>query len=186
MVKIDLEAPDAGLIPDAVGLQLALRDLFAHHGDEPRPILARMVRTMVLDHLEQARWSEAGEGFRARLDAAVWPRGVPWKRPLRPGALDYWHINAHGLDHLDELLGALLPHGARGVTEMGRVAWIGAHPDRRETVQVCLLTGAWHEPQTGRGGQDLIGFVAYVTGQSQGQAARWLATFCGIAGRRHA
>jgi len=191
MATIDLEASPASLIPYAPALQAKLRDLFTVHDEESLHVLAMMdrgdlIRKTVLDHLRQARWSAAGEGFRSRLDAAAWPRGAPWKRPLRPGALDFWHVHAHALDQLDELLGALLPHGARGRTELGSIAWIGSHPDRPETVQVCLLTGRWHEPATGRGGPDLISLVAYLTGQGQGQAARWLARFCKIEGRRYA
>lgn len=181
----------ASPIPDAAALQASLRHLFAALDAEPLHIMAMtdcgaLVRNTVLDHLQEARWAAAGEGFRARLDAAAWPRGAPWKRPLRPGGLDFWHIHAHALDQLDDLLGALLPHGATGRTELGSIAWIGSHPDRPETVQVCLLTGRWNEPRTGRGGPDLVGLVAYLTGESQGTAARWLARFCMIEGRRHA
>lgn len=181
----------ASPIPDATALQASLRHLFAALDAEPLHVMAMtdcgaLVRNTVLDHLRQARWSEAGKGFRARLDAAAWPRGAPWKQQPRAGGLDFWHIHAHALDQLDDVLGALLPHGATGRTELGSIAWIGSHPDRPETVQVCLLTGRWHEPGTGRGGPDLVGLVAYLTGQGQGQAVRWLAKFYRIEGRRYA
>lgn len=111
---------------------------------------------------------------------------MPWKRPLRPGQMDFWRIHAFALDRLDELLELLLPEGAEGITNRGIVAWTGWHPDRPTIVVVNLLTGAWDEPQTGRGGADLIGLVAHLCGLGQGQAARWLADWTGIEGQRYA
>lgn len=190
MGTIDLKAPDAGLIPYAPALQAKLRDLFAILDDEPLHLLAmtdrgELIRRTVQDHLQQARWSDAGEGFRTRLDTSAWPRGAPWKRTLGTGGLDVWHVHAHSLDRLDDLLSALLPHGSEGITDLGNVAWIGWHPNRLETMQVCLVTGGWHEPATGRGGPDLVGLVGYLTGQDQGQATRWLARFCRVEGYRY-
>lgn len=165
----------ADLIHHPALLQAAMRD-----------VSAEMVRRDVLDHVAGCRLSAAGDRFRARMDAAAWPRGLPWKRPLRPGGLDFWRIHAFALDFLPELLAVLLPEGARTITGGGADAWVGWHPDRPEPIAVCLLGGAWDEPGTGAGGRDLVGLVAHLTGQGQGQAARWLAGFCGIEGRRHA
>lgn len=106
---------------------------------------------------------------------------MPWKRTVPPGQLDFWRIHAFALDQLDDLLAVLLPNGTReGAT------WGGWHPDRPGMVNVCLLGGAWDEPGTGRGGRDLVSLVAYLGGLGQGQAARWLASWTGIEGRRYA
>ena len=130
----------------------------------------------------------AGEQFRRRLDAEIWPKGLPWERRIRPGDIDFWRIHAFGLEVLDELLSILLPIGAEGFTTLGSLAWIGSHPDRSTVVAVNLLTGAWDDPVIGAGGPDLISLVAHLAGIGQGQAARWLAEWCGLpaGGRRYA
>jgi len=127
------------------------------------------------------RLSIAGEPWRRRLDAEIWPKGLPWERPVRVGSIDFGRVHAFALDQIDELLDLLLPYGAEGAAY-----WVGWHPDGGEALVVNLLTGAWDAPGSGRGGADLVSLVAGVGGISQGAAARWLAAWSGISGRRYA
>lgn len=128
----------------------------------------------------------AAEPFRRRLDAEAWPRGLPWERRVRSGQLDFWRTHCFALDRLDELLGALLPSGGKGFTAKGIYAWTGWHPDRPIAVSVCLLTGRWDEPETGKGGGDLVSLAAHLFGVSQLDGARILAEWCEIDGCRYA
>ncbi len=130
--------------------------------------------------------SEAGAAFRARLDAEIWPKDAPWERPRKPGHLDFWRIHCAALDRLDELLALLLPNGREGSTALGELVWVGLLPHWQGIIFVNLMTGAWNEPAAERGGRDLIGLAARMGGMGQGQAARWLAEWTGIEGRRHA
>lgn len=129
---------------------------------------------------QDASLSIAGQRFRDSLDAELWPRGVPWKATVQPGRIDFWRCHAHALDRLGGLLVALLPDGScRGSY------WIGRHPNHPYAIAVCLLCGAWDEPETGLGGRDLVSLTAHLGGIGQVQAARWLADWAGISVRRH-
>ena len=103
------------------------------------------------------------------------PLTVPWQPPpSTPGRLDFWRIHALALDRLADLLAAFLPVGS----ETADACWEGWHPQRYVLVRVCLLSGAWSEPSTGRSGPDLVSLIAHLFGLRQGAAAarlaRWL------------
>ena len=209
MGTVDLARPaDIGPIPNAEALQQSLRDCLTKYepllreqasyllpadmipadltdADLAEAALAALVRQRVLRHLEAEWQAAAGAAFCASLDRSAWPGGAPWTRNPKPGAPDFWRIHSIALDNLPELLASLLPYGGYTVNDGGFTVWRGQHQDRPEPVEVDVLCGGWSEPRTGCGGADLVSFVGHVTGQGQGQAARWLSRFFSVPAVRY-
>jgi hypothetical protein len=125
----------------------------------------------------------------ATVEMEKWMAGrLSWQpRPARPGQIDFHRIHAMALDHLAELIAHILPNG-REQTGFGgaRWCWVGSHPQRPEMVEVCLLIGAWNEPNSGRAGRDLCSLYSHMFGVSAGRGAHMLAEFCGLELRQYA
>ena len=107
-------------------------------------------------------------------------RNLVPKGAVRNGAVDFEAINAAALPHLPTLCARWLPDGRREGHE-----WSSRNPrrvDRRPgSFKVNLVTGQWADfaLSDARGG-DLVSLAAYLSGQSQTQAARALATMLGL------
>lgn len=130
-----------------------------------------------LEDYEYGYWIIAAVEFR-RIE---YGRNPPARHPgVPPGSLDFFRLHALALDRLDELLAFILPEGHEGPTASGRWVWFGHHPQRPELVTVCLLTGAWSEPNAGCGGRDLVSLYGHVFGVSPGRAYHMMAEFLDV------
>jgi hypothetical protein len=110
----------------------------------------------------------------------------PARRAVPPGRIDFHRLHCLALDRLPELLAFLLPIGTEAPSEAGNWCWFGSHPNRRIIVAVCLLSGAWDEPATGKGGRDLVSLYGHLFGVSGGRAAHMLAEWLGAELRAYA
>ena len=89
-------------------------------------------------------------------------------------------IAAAALDRAEDVARHWLPEGKRQGAE-----WVARNPRRDDqragSFSVNLTTGAWSDFATGDKGGDLAALIAYLDGAKQGEAARRLADFLGIA-----
>lgn len=103
-------------------------------------------------------------------------RTVGWHR-----AIEFEAINAAAVSRAAEIVAQWLPEGRREGQE-----WVALNPrraDRRTgSFKVNLVTGKWADFATGDAGGDLISLGAYLSGLSQGQAARGVAQMIGWGG----
>lgn len=101
-------------------------------------------------------------------------------RAARKGAVDFAVINGAALLHLPALCARWLPDG-----RLEGYEWSARNPcrvDRRPgSFKVNLVTGRWADfaMSDARGG-DPVSLAAYLSGQSQTQAARSLAAMLGL------
>ena len=93
--------------------------------------------------------------------------------------IDFARINAAALPLLPALLNRWLPHGRRAGSEY--IAKNPTRSDRRPgSFSVNMRTGKWADFATGNRGGDVISLAAYLSGQSQADAARALADILGV------
>ena len=145
---------------------------------------------------QRARWAETPFGsispeFMAAGSVAMAKQVadlVPWQpQAAKPGQIDFRRIHAFALDRLPKLVAHILPDGREQAGFGGaRWCWVGSHPQRPEMVEVCLLIGAWSEPNSGRAGRDLCSLYANMFGVSAGRGAHMLAEFCRLELRQYA
>jgi hypothetical protein len=113
---------------------------------------------------------------RAELEAETEADKTRRRRPRSvQGRIDFFRIHALALDRLAEVIAVILPIGEEGPSARGRWCWRGHHPNRPAVVQVCLLAGAWYEPDSGRGGVDLVSLYSHMFGVKNSRAAAMLA-----------
>lgn len=88
--------------------------------------------------------------------------------------MDFDHVNTAGLAVALAVVSALLPDGHQAGAE-----WVAKNPTRPDrkpgSFKVNLTTGKWGDFATGYRGGDLVSLAAYVTRQSQREAAIRLA-----------
>lgn len=93
--------------------------------------------------------------------------------------IDFARINSAALGSLPALLARWLPGGRREGCEY--VARNPTRADRRPgSFCINLRTGKWADFATGDRGGDVISLAAYLSGQSQTDAARALADMLGV------
>lgn len=98
--------------------------------------------------------------------------------------IDFAAINREALRCLPALVARWLPDGRRLGHE-----WTARNPTRADrhpgSFRVNLSTGRWADFSTGDGGGDPVALLAYLTGDSQADAARALAKIIGIQDHGH-
>jgi hypothetical protein len=107
------------------------------------------------------------------------------RKTTRGGPVDFAGINAAALAAFPAVLKRLLPDGKNIGREFE--ALNPRRADRRAgSFRVNRCNGKWADFASGQNGGDPVSLVAYLTGTSQGEAARLLAQMLGIeaGGRR--
>lgn len=98
---------------------------------------------------------------------------------MTPRRIDFAAVAAAALSSAERLVPMWLPDGRRSGHE-----WQARNPTRSDerlgSFSVNLTTGAWADFATGDRGGDLVSLRAYLSGCSQGDAARELAQHMGI------
>ena len=93
--------------------------------------------------------------------------------------IDFPRVSAAALAQSEAVARAFLPDGRRESAE-----WVARNPRREDhkpgSFKVNLRTGKWGDFATGEGGGDLVSLVAYLTGDSQRDAALRLADSLGV------
>ncbi len=95
------------------------------------------------------------------------------------GRVDFVRINMEALKESGRVVRGLIPDGRQLGNE-----WVARNPRRDDrkpgSFKVSLSTGKWADFATGDAGGDLISLAAYVTGQTQAEAATNLARALGV------
>ena len=95
------------------------------------------------------------------------------------GHIDFDHINRTALGCFLALLARWLPDGMLKGRE-----WIARNPTRADkrpgSFCINVDTGKWSDFATGDRGGDVISLAAYLSGKSQGEAAKRLADQLGV------
>lgn len=98
---------------------------------------------------------------------------------LSPRHVHFCAVNALCLQSLPQLLAAWLPDGRRVGGE-----WVARNPTRADrrpgSFKINLATGRWADFATGDKGGDPVSLYAYLTGQTQAEAARALINTWGM------
>lgn len=98
---------------------------------------------------------------------------------LKPRHLGFTQINRAALGCFLALLARWLPDG----TLKGR-EWMARNPTRADkrpgSFCINVDTGKWSDFSTGDRGGDVVSLAAYLTGTSQGEAAKRLAEYLGV------
>jgi hypothetical protein len=136
---------------------------------------------------EPGQNSGSKDGWKAR-SARARPAGASGLGDglRKSGPIDFEAINRAALAAFPAVLARILPGGKRLGTE-----YLALNPRRADrhlgSFKVNRQTGRWADFATGDRGGDPVSLVAYLTGVSQGEAARLLAQMLGIegGGRRH-
>lgn len=93
--------------------------------------------------------------------------------------IDFATINSAAMPHLLALLARWLPDGRQEGTE-----YTARNPNRHDrnpgSFRISTTTGKWADFATGDRGGDLISLAAFLSGKSQGEAARELAAMLGV------
>jgi len=114
----------------------------------------------------------------------IYPGGIlPWERQVRVGEIDWWHVHAHALDRIDELLPRILSGREAADDE---VTWRGRHDATGPPIEVSLLTGRWFDHTAHKRGYDLVSLFAHIYRMPPRRAALALAEWCGTEAIRHA
>src|SRR3989338_8288918 len=89
-------------------------------------------------------------------------------------------VAAAALSNIERVLSSWLPDGKRNGHE-----YVARNPTRADSklgsFSINLNTGAWSDFATKDKGGDLVALVAYLEGVKQGEAAKRLSEFLGIA-----
>jgi len=97
----------------------------------------------------------------------------------KPGFLNFSLINKIALREFSALLSKWLPDGRLKGRE-----WVARNPIRADkrpgSFCINVDTGKWSDFATGDRGGDVISLAAYLTGVSQGEAAKRLADYLGV------
>tara|TARA_R110000868_G_scaffold45045_1_gene149784 strand:+ start:44005 stop:44343 length:339 start_codon:yes stop_codon:yes gene_type:complete len=97
----------------------------------------------------------------------------------RRGLIDFARVNSAALSDARRIVPALLPAG-----RMDGVEWVARNPQRSDrrlgSFKVNLDTGKWADFATGDRGGDLVSLAAFVSGESQRDAAIHLAQSLGV------
>ena len=97
------------------------------------------------------------------------------------GPIDFSELGMQLLPHVKRVIGSL-DSGAR---LKGDELWF-ADPHKtggdrdRDTASINVQSGAWHARASGKGGHDLVSAVAYITAQSQTEAAQTALDLAGL------
>jgi hypothetical protein len=98
--------------------------------------------------------------------------------PKSQHPLDFKVVANNALRQGKQILNRLVPNGKQVGSE-----WVCLNPTRNDrrigSFKINTKSGKWSDFATGDAGGDMISLVAYLTGSSQLQAAKWILDFLG-------